>query len=164
MSHGFKGFAKPTKLDIQASTAAIANLADDEFVYNSGGQYRRRRNSGRSRSLATVSEVRTPVPVREYAKRALDAGPNKGEGYDTSISIGGLTLHQIAKPTVYFYLVKDHEGNYRAKTDIPNPDPTVSPKPIAAGEIVIPAGKKVPAKKAPAKRASKKAPAKRASK
>ena len=160
MPIGFKGFAKPAK--VENGSEAIANLAEDEFVFFSGGNYRRRRASGRSRSLATITEVRTPVPVREYAKRALEAGPNKGEGYDTSISIGGLTLHQVAKPTVYFYLVKNADGDFVAKTDIPNPDPDISASPLKAGDVVIPAGKaKAPAKKAPAK---KRTPAKRASK
>lgn len=139
MTVGFKGFAKPQKVEnLQAS---LDNLAEDEYVFYTGGKYGRRRQSGRSASLATITEVKKPVPIREYAKRAATAGPG-GTGFPTSISIAGLGLHAGAKPAVYLYLVKDAEGNFRAKKDIPNPDRSFSETPFKAGDVVIPATKK----------------------
>ena len=142
---GFKGFAKPGK--VENADDMLGNVAADEYVYYSGGKYGRRRASGRSACLATVTEVKKPVALTDYVKRGFKAGPD-GKGFDTSISVGGLSLHQVAKPTVYFYLVKDAEGNFRAKRDIPNPDTAISAKPIAAGDIVIKAKGKAIAKPA----------------
>lgn len=136
-----KTFAKPMKIDPARASALEGNLASDEFVFYTGGAYKRRPASGRSCSLSTVTEKRKPISLNVYVQRALKAGPN-GTGYDTSISVGGLGLHQGAKPAVYLYLVKDTDGNYRAKKDIPNPDFAFSEKPIAAGDIVVPAPKK----------------------
>jgi len=137
-SVGFKGFAKPSK--VENLDAALENIPADEYVFYTGGNYGRRRASGRSASLATVTEVRKPIPVREYAKRAATSGPG-GTGFPTSISVGGLGLHSGAKPAVYLYLVRDAAGNFRAKKDIPNPDRAFSETPFKAGDVVIPAPK-----------------------
>ncbi|MEE9569502.1 MAG: hypothetical protein V3W37_08960 [Candidatus Binatia bacterium] len=136
-----KTFAKPAKIPAERAEALASNLSGDEFVLYTGGAYSRRRASGRSASLATITEVKKPVALSTYVSRALTAGPN-GTGYDTAISVGGLSLHQGAKPAVYLYLVKDADGNYRAKKDIPNPDRTFSEKPFEGGDIVIAAPKK----------------------
>lgn len=143
MGIGFKGFAKPVTVDAERAKAEEANVSSDEFVIYSGNEYGRRRASGRSISLRTITEKLKPVPLSEYIKRARTAGPN-GTGYGTSISVGGLSLHQIAKPTVYFYVIRDEAGNYRAKKDIPNPDRALFEKPLAAGDIVLAAPKKAP--------------------
>jgi len=140
---GFKGFAKPAK--VANADDMLGNVATDEYVYYSGGKYHGRRASGRNICFKTVTEVKKPVALTDYVKRGFKAGP-EGKGFDTSISVGGLSLHQVAKPTVYFYLVKDAEGNFRAKRDIPNPDAAISAKPIAAGDIVIKAKGKAIAK------------------
>ncbi len=140
MGIGFKGFAKPSKIAADIATAMTSNISDDEYVVWTGNNYGRRRASGRSACLNTITEKLKPIALSEYVKRCLTAGPD-GKGFDTSISVGGLGLHQIAKPTVYLHLVRDAEGNYRAKKDIPNPDSDFSAKPIGAGDIVIAAKK-----------------------
>ena len=140
MSVGFKGFAKPAKIADDVAKSLVENLSDDEFVIWTGNEYGRRRASGRSLSLRTITEKMKPVPLTEYVKRAFAAGPD-GRGFDTSISVGGLSLHQIAKPTVYFYVIRDADGNYRAKKDIPNPDRALFEKPLKAGDIVLAAKK-----------------------
>lgn len=145
---GFKGFAKPKALDNDTAKAQAENISADEYVLWTGNQYGRRRASGRSACLNTVTEKMTPVPLSEYVKRSQKAGAD-GKGFDTSISVGGLSLHQIAKPTVYFYVIKDAEGNFRAKKDIPNPDRAHFDKPLKAGDIVLAAKK--PAQKRIAK-------------
>lgn len=140
-SIGFKGFAKPKKIDAAVSSALIGNISSDEYVFYTGGNYGRRRASGRSAALNTITEVRKPIELSVYALRAFGAGPD-GKGFDTSISVGGLSLHQGAKPAVYLYLVRDAAGNYRAKKSIPNVDPAFSKDPFAAGDIVVPAKKR----------------------
>ncbi len=139
-SIGFKGFAKPKTIETDAGKALLGNISADEYVFYTGGNYGRRRASGRSVALSTVTERRKPIALSTYVSRALKAGP-EGKGYDTSISVGGLSLHQGAKPAVYLYLVRDASGAYRAKKAIPNVDPAFSEKPFKAGDIVIPAPK-----------------------
>ena len=135
---GFKGFAKSVKLDAADVDAAAQNVAADEYVYWTGGQYHRRRNSGRSQALSTIKEVKTPVPVSELIRRAASVRQD-GTGFKPNLVTGGLSLHQVAKPAVYLYLVMDADGNLRARKDIPTPDPTISTAAIKAGDIVIPA-------------------------
>ncbi len=136
-----KTFAKPAKIETDEAKALTGNIAGDEYVLYTGGAYGRRRASGRSISLATVTEVNKPIPLSEYVSRALKAGPG-GTGYKTSISVGGLSLHAGAKPAVYLYLVKRADGAYVAKKDIPFPDRAFSETPYEAGDVVIPAPKK----------------------
>lgn len=138
ISVGFKGFAKPT--NVENASDLVGNISNDEFVFYTGGAYGRRRASGRSISLSTITEIRKPIPLADYVKRALKAGPD-GKGYGTDISVGGLSLHAGAKPAVYLYLVKDADGNFRAKKDFPNVDPAFSKEPIKAGDIVVPKAK-----------------------
>lgn len=133
MPLGFKGFAKERKLDADTKKAALENLASDEYVLFTGGKYARRRASGRSKSLATITEKGKPITLRTYAERAFKIG------FSTDISVGGLGLHQGAKPAVYLYLVKDAEGNFRAKKAIPSPDRAFSKTGFEAGAIVVPA-------------------------
>ncbi len=140
-SIGFKGFAKPKTISADVSAGLLGNISSDEYVFYTGGNYARRRASGRSAALNTITEVRKPIPLSTYVKRVFAAGP-AGKGFDTSISVGGLSLHQGAKPAVYLYLVRDASGAYRAKKGIPNVDPAFSAKPFAAGDVVIPAPKK----------------------
>lgn len=151
---GFKGFAKPAKHDADKLKGQLDNVSGDEYVMWTGGVYRARRASGRSACLKTVTEKMSPVPLTEYVQRCQKAGPN-GTGFDTSISVAGLSLHQVAKPAVYLYLIKDKDGNYVAKTNIPVPDPSISDKPISQGDIVVKAGSKAPAKRSRSKAAAK---------
>ena len=135
MSIGFKGFARPATLKADEVSGGIENIAADEFVFWTGENYRARRGSGRYAVLSTVKESGKFVPVRELAKRAAKAAGDKG--FRPSFVSGGLYNHQGSKPTVFFYLVRDEEGNYRAKRDIPFPSEKVSSKAIKAGEIVF---------------------------
>ena len=142
---GFKGFTKPKTINSDDSKGMLGNVSGDEFIYWTGNQYGRRRASGRSACLNTVTEKGKAIALPTYVSRCLKAASD-GKGYDTSISVGGLSLHQGAKPAVYLYLVRDEAGNFRAKKDIPNVDPAFSNKPFKGGEIVIAAKAKVIAK------------------
>ncbi len=129
---GFKGFAKPKRISDTSKSDLLDNVAADEYVLYTGGKYGRRRASGRSAALATVKEKNRPITLTTYVKRVLEIG------FDTSISVGGLSLHQGAKPAVYLYLVKREDGAFIAKKNIPTPDPArygnISFK---AGDVVI---------------------------
>jgi len=136
-SVGFKGFAKPRTIDEETRKDFVENIDEDYYVLYTGGKYSRRKASGRSKSLSLVTEKGRPISARDYATRAAKIG------FDTSISIGGLGLHQGAKPAVYLYLYRDGDGNYRAVKDIPNPDPSAYPGKrekggFKADEIVVP--------------------------
>jgi hypothetical protein len=149
MAIGFKGFAKPKTVSGEIAKGMLDNLGGDEFVVWTGGTYSMRRASGRSACLRTLTEKGKPVKLADYVNRCFKAASD-GKGYGTDISVGGLSLHQGAKPAVYLYLVRDSNGNFRAKKDIPTPDPTLGKKSFKAGEIVISAKpKKEKAPKAP---------------
>lgn len=157
MTVGFKGFAKPTKIDDERAKGALSNLPSDEYVLWTGGRYGMRRASGRAACLQTITEKNRPISVQTYVKRCLDM--NNGQGFDTQISMGGLGLHQVAKPAVYLLLVKDDKGNFVAKKRIPTPDPDAFPDAYKKGgfnpgDVVTPA-KKEAKKAAPKKEAAK---------
>jgi hypothetical protein len=147
---GFKGFAKPKILDRETVRDLRDNVGSNLYVFYTGGNYGRRKASGRSKALATVTEKGKPVSLRTYIERAAKAvDPETGKGFGTDISVGGLSLHQGAKPAVYLYLEKDDAGNYRAVKDIPTPDTAVFEAAykrggFKAGEIVLPAPKPKP--------------------
>lgn len=142
MPVGFKGFAKPRALTADLSKGMLENVSGDEFILFTGGAYSRRRASGRSACLNTVTEKGKPLALADYVARCFKAGPDGKNGFGTDIAIGGLSLHQGAKPAVYLYLVRDAEGNFRAKKDIPTPDPTFLKGPIKAGDVVVAAAAK----------------------
>lgn len=147
MTIGFKGFAKPKLLDSASVKALSDNVSDSLYVLYTGGNYGRRKASGRSKSLATVTERGKPIPIRTYIARAAKVvDPETGKGFGTDISVGGLSLHQGAKPAVYLYLERDADGNYRAVKNVPTPDPAYFEAAyrrggFKAGDIVIPAEK-----------------------
>lgn len=161
---GFKGFAKPTKIDDTRAEGVLGNVAADEFVMWTGGNYGRRRASGRSACLSVITEKMKPVALATYVKRCLTLAD--GKGFDSGISVGGLGLHQGAKPAVYLHLVKDADGNFVAKKAIPSPDRNAFPEAYAkggfkAGDIVMPAegAKKATTRRARTKKAEAQASA-----
>lgn len=136
---GFRGFARPRALDVADVAASVAKFeGDPRGVYYVGGDYGRRKVSGRSRSLATVVEVSTFVPLSEFVRRAAEAARDEG-GFDAALAVGGLSLHSGAKPAVYLYLYRDPEGNLRAVRDIPTPGGAFAGRSFKAGEVVVPA-------------------------
>jgi hypothetical protein len=150
-----KKFATPKKIASEDLAEIVGNLSTNEFVLYTGGVYGRRKRSGRSIALATVTEVGKPVPLAEYVRRAAKAfNPETGTGFAADISVGGLRLHQQAKSgdgVVYLFLEKDPEGNFRAVTRIASPDRRTFADAYAkggfeAGDIVIPAKAKKPSK------------------
>ena len=148
MSKGFKAFRKPaTKLDDEFEKEARDAVGSEYVVYYTGGSYKRRKASGRSKALATIKEVKKPVPVSKLLERAAAIG------FDSAFVKGGLGLHQVAKPAIYLLLERDDAGNLRAVKDIPVPDPKVfgTGKSFSEGDIVVPktkeGGSKAVAKK-----------------
>lgn len=142
MSIGFKRFAIPEKIESEKAKGSLANLAESEYILWFGGTYGGRPGSGRFKSFSTIrkDEIGKPVPLSVYVKRALVA-EGDGKGFSTGISVGGLGLHQIAKPTVYFYVYRDEKGNFRARKDVPRPDASKFAKPLKKGDLVLAAPK-----------------------
>jgi hypothetical protein len=113
----------------------IEKTPSDEFVYWTGNPYRKRRGALRSSSLELITEVRTPISVRELLKRA---GRIVGKrGYDPATVRAGVHQHQGSKPTVYLLLKRSADGHFHAATNIPEPDGFG--RPLSAGEVVLPA-------------------------
>ena len=147
---GFRGFARPRALDAETITASASRFeGDPRGIYYLGGTYGRRRVSGRSQSLATVTEVEAFLPLSEFVRRAAKAS---GEiGFDAALAVGGLSLHAVAKPSVYLYLYRDAAGNLRAVRDIPSPGGRFAGRSFKADDIVVEA--------APVEEAAPEAPA-----
>lgn len=148
---GFKGFAKPAKVDAKAVEEKIARSnVDNLYVLFTGGKYRARRGSGRATALQTITEVKKPISLGELYRRAAKAvGGDKG--YTPDLVRSGLFLHAGAKPCVYWALEKREDGAFVAAKSIPYPDG--HDKPIKEGDVVIAAGAKAlpkPARKAKA--------------
>lgn len=141
---GFKGFAKPKTLDDEMVSSLKGNVPSNMGVVWTGGAYGRRKASGRSKCLATITEKMKPVLLTTYIERAARVvDPDTGKGFSTDISVGGLSLHQGAKPTVYVYVERDADGNWCAVKRVPTPDPKVFEAAykaggFKAGDVVIP--------------------------
>lgn len=151
---GFRGFRRPETVNPEA-VRYVGEATEGLFVYYLGGTYGRRRASLRSNALATVTEVKKPVPVSEVVRRASNLGD--GLGYDPKTVLSGIKLHQGAKPAVYILVEKDVEGNLVAYKDVPFPG---EGRPLRAGAVVVPAKEKAP--KAPKKEKALPAPEARA--
>lgn len=154
---GFRGFAKPAAVSAELVTQKLRNMsADGLFVLWTGNPYKARRASARSNSLATIKEIKQPIPLSTLIERAAKA--HGSTGYSPDIVRSGLFLHQGAKPAVYLALEKKEDGSYVAASNIPFPDPSFSNKPFKAGDKVevsatAKAAKALPAPKATAKKA-----------
>jgi hypothetical protein len=156
---GFPGFRKPETLTAQQVKDALERMGptiDGHYIYWTGNNYNFRRPSLRSNALRTLTEKRRPISLKAWIQRSAHA-VDANTGYDPQRVREGLRLHQVAKPCVYFELVKDDKGNFVAANDIPNPDGYT--KAIKAGTVIIrsdksaePAtnGKKLPSKGKPA--------------
>ena len=133
---GFKAFRRPEAIGPDVLEALRVRFeGDDRFVLYTGGAYGRRRASARSNALATVTEIREPLPILELLRRAARAS-GEGIGYDPTTVLGGLGLHAGAKPAVYLYLYRRGDDFFAVK-DIPYPDPSFSAKPFKAGDKVF---------------------------
>jgi hypothetical protein len=132
---GFRGFAKPAAIDAKAVQEKIdRSNVQDLYVYWTGGRYRARRQSGRSQSLATITEVKTPIALADVFKRAAKA---HGElGYTPELVRSGLFLHAGAKPCVYYPLEKKPDGSYVIAKTVPHPETGPA---LKAGDTFIPA-------------------------
>jgi hypothetical protein len=144
---GFRGFAKPAAISADLVNRKLQTMSSEGiFVLWTGNPYKARRASARSNSLATIKEVKKPVPLSTLIERAAKA---HGEtGYSPDIVRSGLFLHQGAKPAVYLALEKKEDGTFVAASNIPFPDPSFSTKPFKQGDVV---NVEAPAAKAPAK-------------
>lgn len=141
---GFKGFTKPTKITAEQVTEKLARLSHEGlFVYWSGSAYRWRRGSGRSGVLALVTEKKRPIPLKTLIERAAKA-TDGGLGYTPDFVRSGLFLHGGSKPSVFFAVTKNDNGDLVAARDYPFPDESVSVKPIKAGQVIVKAKEKAP--------------------
>jgi hypothetical protein len=116
MPKGFKAFRRPGKIDAEElKVRAEEGRKSEEFVFYTGGRYGRRKASGRSKALATITETRKPVSIATLFERAAK------EGFDPPFVRNGLGLHSVAKPSIYLFVEKTSDG-YRAVKDIPTAD------------------------------------------
>ena len=133
---GFRGFRKPEAISTDALDALKLRFeGDDRYVLYTGGAYSRRRASLRSNALATITEIGKPISVLEFLTRSAKAA-GEGVGYDPSTALGGLALHQGAKPAVYLYLARKGDDFFAIK-DIPTPGGEGYSKAIKAGDKVF---------------------------
>lgn len=134
---GFRGFAKPQKIEEAAVEEKIKNSnIENLYVLWTGGTYRARKASGRSQSLATITEKNVPVPLSEVYRRAAKAvGGDKG--FNPELVRSGLFLHAGAKPCVYYALEKKSDGSFTLVKTVPHPEGDKAP--ILAGSVIVPA-------------------------
>ena len=136
---GFTGFRKPETISDEALLSALSRIdTRNRFIYFTGNGYNARRLSLRSNSLAALKVTKAPVPLGDFLRLAARA-VSDAEGYDPKAVTSGLYLHRNSKPAVYFELRRDGEGNYVSANNVPYADPTLYPKGLKAGDIVIPA-------------------------
>lgn len=136
---GFTGFRKPEEITDDSLANALSRIdTRNRFIYFTGNGYNARRLSLRSNSLAALKVSKAPVPLGDFLRLAARAVSDT-EGYDPKAVASGLYLHRNSKPAVYFELRRDAEGNYVSANNVPYADPTLYPKGLKAGDIVIPA-------------------------
>jgi hypothetical protein len=134
---GFTGFRKPETITNEALEAAISRIdTRNRFIFYTGNGYNARRLSLRSNSLAAIKTVGVPVPLAEFIRLAARAVGDE-EGYDPKAAVSGLYLHRNSKPAVYFELRKNVAGDYVSANNVPYADPTLFPKGLKVGDVVV---------------------------
>lgn len=134
MSRGFKSFRKPEPISKERVEEQIKRMnVEGRYIYWTGEPYKFRQGSLRSGALFALKTPKAPVPLADWIRLAAEV-VEPGVGYDPAAVRAGIYLHHDSKPAVYYELKKDAAGNYVAVHDIPN-----IPKPIKAGDIIVPA-------------------------
>lgn len=147
---------KPRSISAEALADAIARVEGSGLYVAYAGFAKKNTFKGYGRGpalLAATGGKTRPVPLGEAFKRAANSD---GElvGYEPTFVRSALSLAAGAKPSVFFLLERDKEGNFRAATNngFPYPDVRFSAKPFKPGDIVIRAAEpKVKALPAPEK-------------
>ena len=116
-----------------AITEAIARTPLDHYILWDGSTCGAQQGSLRSRALAMVEEVLTPIPLRTLIQRA--ARITDCDGLDPAQVRSAVRLHQAARPAAYLLVRKTLNGDYLAVTDIPWP--AASQRPIREGQVVL---------------------------
>jgi hypothetical protein len=116
-----------------ALVEAIARTPADHFVIWTGHACGAQAGSLRSRALACVREVASPVPLRTLLQRAARLAPEGGLCPDVVRS--AVRIHQAARPAVYLLARRLPSNAYVAVTDVPCP--AAGPRRIAAGDVLI---------------------------
>lgn len=132
---GFRGFRKPEQITNDSLAASIERMGvEGRYIYWTGGAYKARAHSLRSNALACITEKKRPISMKLWLTRAARVvGPD--QGYKPERAREGLYLHKGSKPSVYFELERDKDGNYRSVNDCPNADGF--PKGLKRGDIVV---------------------------
>jgi len=119
---------------------APASLADgigatpiDYYVIWTGGCHEGRAGSVCSRALALVTEVWTPVPLRELVLRA--ARIEGDAGFRPEAVRGAVRQHQRAREACYLLVRRTQDGDFVTVTDVPIP--AAKAKALRTGEIVL---------------------------
>ena len=113
--------------------AATARTPLDHFVIWDGSSCGAQPNSLRSRALACITEIWSPVSLRALLQRAACSGGELGLDPDTVRS--AVRMHQSARPTAYLLVRRTLSGDYVAVSDVPWPAMTAAP--LRAGDLVL---------------------------
>ncbi|CAN7631878.1 hypothetical protein LJR225_004871 [Phenylobacterium sp. LjRoot225] len=113
--------------------AAMARTPLDHFVIWDGSACGAQENSLRSRALACVTEIWTPLSMRVLLQRGASIAGELGLDPDTVRS--AVRMHQSARPTAYLLVRRTLSGDYLAVTDVPWPAAIGAP--LRAGDLVL---------------------------
>lgn len=113
--------------------AAMARTPLDHFVIWDGSSCGAQPNSLRSRALACVTEIWSPLSMRALLQRAACSSGELGLDPDTVRS--AVRMHQSARPAAYLLVRRTLNGDYVAVTDVPWPSTTAAP--LRAGDLVL---------------------------
>ena len=138
---GFAGFRSTETIPEAALEYELGRLnIENRFIYWTGGEYRRRKDSLRSNALYALKEKEVPVPLRDWIRLAARIVPETETGYHPKAVRAGLALHQGSKPVVYLELKKEEDGSY---TSVYSPLSCEAFPGLKKGDVVIPAPAKV---------------------
>ena len=113
--------------------AALARTPLDHFVIWNGSDCGAQANSLRSRALACLTEIWSPLSMRALLQRAASVADELGLDPDTVRS--AVRLHQAARPAAYLLVRRTLSGDYMAVTDVPWPAAAAAP--LRAGDLVL---------------------------
>lgn len=117
-----------------AFAAGLARTPMDQYVIWDGARYAERPGSLCSRTLRLVTEVWTPVALRDLILRA--AALDGGQGFSPDAVRAAVRQHQSIRGAAYFLVRRTREGEFVAVSDIPWP--TSGGGPIRCGQSVTP--------------------------
>lgn len=107
------------RLTADTLVEAIARTPLDHHVVWSGAAFGAQTNSLRSRALALVTEVWSPVPLRLLLQRCADVAG--GLGLEPNAVRSAVRSHQNARPATHFLVRRTPSGDFLALLDVPFP-------------------------------------------